>query len=289
MSLRHQQERQIIQDRLGRASSTTTDDVEKAESKPSPAPKDYHGLLQLLSNYIRLLKAVAGIKCKHLEEVTAMWRTLRSRVDLFVDVKAREIIFILWAIFLDAKEFFSHQIDDAAPVPESQLKYTAAFLSLGRVPADILGVPLEQFGERTSYPSTVTQDSGGGRKSNTDMFRPANFIAAENLHIPDDISTVTGPLLDKHPSVTAEQIMSFGALKYDNLRVGQRGACLNQNLLGRCDSPACTYIHKAAKPTAQRAKEVAAKLGPVIAGFMKARASRTGAKRKRRPGTAASI
>ena len=290
MSLRHQQERQIIQDRLGQASSTTTDDVEKAESKPSPAPKDYHGLLQLLSNYVRLLKAAAGMKCKHLEEVTAMRRTLRNRVDLFVDVKPREIIFILWAIFMDAREFFSYQIEDAAPVPESQLKYTAACLSLGRVPADILGVPLEQFGERTSNPSTITQDSlGSGRRGNGEIFRPAEFIAGENLHIPDDISTITGPLLDKHPSVTAEQIMSFGALKYDDLRVGQRGACLNQNLLGRCDNPACTYIHEVAKPATQRAKEVAAKLAPAIASFMKARASRAGAKRKRRPGTAASI
>jgi hypothetical protein len=120
----------------------TTDNVEKAESKPSLVPKDYHGLLQLLSNYVRLLKAVAGIKCKHLEEVTAMRQTLRNRVDLFVDVKSQEIIFILWAIFLDAREFFLHQIMDAAIFPKSQLKYTATFLSLGRVPVDILGVPL---------------------------------------------------------------------------------------------------------------------------------------------------
>jgi hypothetical protein len=287
MSLKHQQERQVVQDRLGQASSTTTDDVEKAESKPSPAPKDYHGLLQLLSNYIRLLKATAGIKCKHLEEVTAIRRTLRNRVDLFVDVKAREIIFILWAIFLDAREFFSHQIEDAASIPESQLKYTTAFLSLGRVPADILGVPLEQFGERVpSYPSTVTRESGGGNSGGS-IFRPAEYIAAENTHIPDDISTITGPLLEKYPAATAEQIMSHGALKYDDLRVGQRGACLNQNLLGRCSNPKCTYIHDAAMPTTQRAKEVAAKLRPAVASFMTAKAAgRAGAKRKRRPGAA---
>jgi hypothetical protein len=72
MSLKHQQERQVIQDRLGLAYSTTTDDVEKAESRPSPAPGDYHGLLQLLSNYIRLLKVTVRIKSKHLEEVTAI-------------------------------------------------------------------------------------------------------------------------------------------------------------------------------------------------------------------------
>jgi hypothetical protein len=117
-------------------------------------------------------------------------------VDLFIDIKTREIVFILWAIFLDAPEFFAHQINDASSVPESLLKYTSAFLSLGRTPSNILGVPLEQFGERSLYPSNITCDSGGS-KTNGDMFRPADFIAAENMDIPDDISTLTGSLLDK--------------------------------------------------------------------------------------------
>jgi hypothetical protein len=72
MLLKHQQERQVIQDHLGQASSMTMDNIEKAESKPSPAPKEYHGLLQLLSDYIRLLKATTRIECKHLEEVTVI-------------------------------------------------------------------------------------------------------------------------------------------------------------------------------------------------------------------------
>jgi hypothetical protein len=74
-------------------------------------------LLQLLSNYIQLLKAVTGLKCKHLQEVTAIRRTLQSRVDLFIDVKTREIILILGATFLDAREFFLHQMDEASSVP----------------------------------------------------------------------------------------------------------------------------------------------------------------------------
>jgi hypothetical protein len=94
-----------------------------------------------------------------------------------------------------------------------------------------MGVPLEQFGEQ-AYPSTMTRESDGGRTGGSEMFRPANYIAAENTDIPGDISSITGPLLDKFPAMTAEQIMSLGALKYDDLRVGQRGACLIQNLLG---------------------------------------------------------
>ncbi len=72
MSLKHQQERHAVSDRLSRASSTTTEDVKKAESSPSPAPRDYHGLLQLLSNYIRLLKAVVGGSSRHTREVVAI-------------------------------------------------------------------------------------------------------------------------------------------------------------------------------------------------------------------------
>jgi hypothetical protein len=52
----------------------------------------------------------------------------------------REILFLLWAIFLDAREVFSQQIEDTDAVPESQLKYTTGFLGVGRIPMDILGV-----------------------------------------------------------------------------------------------------------------------------------------------------
>ena len=163
---------------------------------------------------------------------------------------------------------------------------------MGRIPSDIMGVPLEQFGER-AYPATVSQGSSGGSSGGgSGLFRPAEYIAAENLEIPDDISVITGPLMDKYPTATADQIMSHGALKYEDLRVGQRGACLNQNLLGRCNNPKCTYIHGVAKPTAQRTKEVATKLGPAVQSFMTAKAAKSaaggGRKRSRNSGTAAS-
>jgi hypothetical protein len=79
-------------DCLGQASSTTTDDIKKVESKPSPVPK-------------------------HLEEVTAIQHTQKSRVDLFVDIKTWEIFFILWATFLDESESFLRQSEDAMPIP----------------------------------------------------------------------------------------------------------------------------------------------------------------------------
>jgi hypothetical protein len=111
MLMKHQQEPTAYQDRLHQASTTILGNIEKGEGSPSPAPKDCHGLMQLLSNYIRLLRVVVGNRSACTCEVIATWRKLRERVDLYiVDVEPREIIYLLWAIFLDAREFFLHQV-----------------------------------------------------------------------------------------------------------------------------------------------------------------------------------
>jgi hypothetical protein len=79
----------------------------------------------------------------------------------------REILFLLWAIFLDACEVFSQQIQDTDAVLESQLKYTTSFLGVGRIPMDILGVPIAQFGADGSSGTTTTERSllSSGTKS----------------------------------------------------------------------------------------------------------------------------
>jgi hypothetical protein len=92
LSMRYQQERSVYQDRLLRASTTTLSDIEKGESIPSLAPHDNHGMLQLLSNYIRLLTVIVGPISAHTREVVAIRRKLRTKVDLLhIDVGPREI------------------------------------------------------------------------------------------------------------------------------------------------------------------------------------------------------
>jgi hypothetical protein len=53
---------------------------------------------------------IVGSQSTHTHEVVAIHRTMRAKVDLYIDVGPRGIIFLLWANFLDAHEFFSHQI-----------------------------------------------------------------------------------------------------------------------------------------------------------------------------------
>jgi hypothetical protein len=282
MSLKHQQERLVYQERLGKASLTTVTDVEKGEETPSTSPKSYHGCLQLLSNYIRLLTELVGLRSTHLREVVAIRRKLRQKVDLYIDMGPKEILYLLWAIFLDAREVFSHQIDDLEGIPESQLKYTTGFLGVGRIPMDIIGVPVQQFGadERSTAPTSGLSSLSGSRSD--DIFKPADFVVPKNSKVPDDISAVTMPLMDKFPKVTASALMNHGQLKYDDIRVGNNGACLNYNLLGVCHDPKCSYRHSQARPTAERTKLVAEALRPAVQSYLASGGTDT-KKRKRGP------
>jgi hypothetical protein len=285
MSMKHQQERNAYQDRLQRATTTTLGDIEKGESSPSPAPRDYHGMLQLLSNYIRLLGVIVGTRSSHTREVIAIRRKLREKIDLYIDVGPREIIFLLWAIFLDAREFFSHQVGPTEALPESQLRYTTNFIGVGRIPMDIMGVPLEQFGAqhpRGSGGTLGTADSTLSSNSN-DMFKPADWITPTNNNVADDISALTMPLLEKFPHATAEALMAHSDLRYDDIRIGNKGACLNYNLLGICKDRGCSYRHSKAQPTPERIKAVTGKLKAAVDSFISAGAPANPNRKRKRP------
>jgi hypothetical protein len=78
--------------------------------------------------------------------VIAIWPKLREKVGLYIDIGPREIIFLLWVIFLDAQKFFAHQAGPLKELPEYQLQYTTNFIGVGRIPIDIMRVLLNQFG-----------------------------------------------------------------------------------------------------------------------------------------------
>jgi hypothetical protein len=257
MSLHHQQERLLYQDRLGKASMTTMGDVKKGEETPSTSPKSYHGCLQLLSNYIKLLTKVVGLQSTHLCKVMAIGRKLGQKVDLYINMGPREILFLLRAIFLDAREAFSQQIQDTDAIPEFQLKYTTSFLWVGRIPMDILGVPVSQFGGDGRSGATTTElslISSGTQSSGGDLFKPVSFVSTKNTSVPDYISAITMPLEQKHPQITANALRSHGALTFKDIHVGNKGSCLNYNLLGVCLDPKCSYRHARAEPTPKQIK-----------------------------------
>jgi hypothetical protein len=134
-----------------------------------------------------------------------------------------------------------------------------------------MGVPLDQFGAKHRAGGASTANTADSTISSADsLFRPADWVSPTNPSVADDISAVTMPLLGKFPNATAEALMAHGDLRYDDIRVGNKGACLNFNLLGICKDRNCSYRHAKAKPTAERIKVVTEKLKPAISSFMAA-------------------
>jgi hypothetical protein len=204
-------------------------------------------------------------------------------MDIYVD-NPQKIMYLLWSIFLDAREFFSQEVHSGEPLPESRLRYTTNFIGVGRIPTDIMGVPISQFGlERLSQRGNPVSSTGGSSRGQ-DMFRPADYVLHQNNEVPDDISLLTNPLMTQFPKVTTDALMTHSSLKYEDIRVGNKGACLNFNLLGICSDSNCTYRHTQARPTEDRIKAVRDKLEPTIQAYISEGGS--AAKKRKRPGTA---
>jgi hypothetical protein len=129
--------------------------------------------------------------------------------------------------------------------------------------------------------STLSSSSKGSRTDG--LFRPADWVMPKNSTISDDISVITQPLMTKFPNSTADAIMAHSDLRYEDIRIGNKGACLNYNLLGQSPDQGCTYRHSRAQPSEERAKLVAEKLKPAIANFMAAGAPSTPSKKRKRP------
>ena len=110
MYLGHQKESKAYQNRLGRATTTYIGDIETGEGRPHSAPGYYRRLLQTLSSYIKLLTTVVGKKRVHLREVVVIRKSLRTRMDIYVDIEKKMIIYLLWAIFLDTGYLFSKEV-----------------------------------------------------------------------------------------------------------------------------------------------------------------------------------
>jgi hypothetical protein len=191
----------------------------------------------------------------------------QRKIDLYIGVGPCEIIFLLWGIFLDAQEFFSHQVKPRDILPESQLRYTTNFIGVGRIPMDIMGVLLQQFGAQhpRGTGTLITADSGA---TSNNIFRPAEWVTPTNPNVVDGISTVTMPLLEKFPHATAEALMAHSDLQYDDIRIRNKGACLNYNLLGICKDRSCSYRHSKAQPTPERVKAVTDKLKTAVDSFI---------------------
>ncbi len=118
MSTDQQTKRRKTQERADRATYLSTDNVRALEAELGCCPASYHGMLNLLKRYIRLLTVLFGAGCSHLTEVQGVYQVLAEKIAVYETMSAELIAETLWRVFVDATECFSHL---GPGLPESQL------------------------------------------------------------------------------------------------------------------------------------------------------------------------
>ena len=88
------------------------------------------------------------------------------------------------------------------------------------------------------------------------MFKPKDYVPHWNTKVPYDISVITDPLMNFFPKESADSLMSHSISSYEDIRVDNKGACLNFNSLGLCGDTHCYYRYTKANLTRKRIKSV---------------------------------
>jgi hypothetical protein len=246
------------QDRLSRVSHLTSADAREMETSPGLCPTTYDALLRVLLCYITFLKLLCGGYCAHYLEVVAIRRTLSRKVNEYSSMTPAEVAGILWAIFCDARNFFSEPaVGDE--LPESMLLSTRVWLETEclKIPNSApIGRLLGFAREGPTLSQPAGQSAGGGMRAES------LFGGGGTTQSPTAAASVKGPpwvnpspnaaillalkpAITKDPKVKIVDLMNAGQnrIRYRELRVGISGTCLDLAFMGICKSHGCTYSH----------------------------------------------
>jgi hypothetical protein len=83
--------------------------------------------------------------------------------------------------------------------------------------------------------------------------------------MPHNVSQAGAPIGLDPQECFNKALEAVAALKPD---VGNKGACLNYNLLGICSDPKCSYRHARAKSTPERIEAVVDALRPAVQSYL---------------------
>lgn len=229
--------------------------VAQSKTSPDPLPTEYHGFVNLLRQYFKLVRHLAEECSGHLVEIMQITAELNLRQFVFEALKADQVALRLWQFFMDARRFCSTGIDTRGNLPQSLLRTTYNVVAVGIMQAH-LNVPYAQLmgndpsEESSGYPEM--HSTGGAMPSPG----PRTFH-----HVPASIKAILRGVRSKYPLVMIAELMAahLPALQYTQVKPGPSGLCLDYLCFGMCKSNGCPYKHEVA--SADRAEAVAPKLG----------------------------
>jgi hypothetical protein len=242
--------RRRAQQRLSQVSFMTSADARELETSPSSCPTTYDALQRVLLAYTTFLRKIFTGDCRHFIEVLAIRRVLSRKVNEYASMAPADVAGLLWAIFSDARDFFSVPAT-AADLPASNLLITRMWLETNsikttyNVPTDrLLGFAQKgpDIGQVPAYQSaggsTAERLFGGGGVKRANV-GPPWVNPTPNA----ELMQICQPALDKKPTVKMVDLLSAGKMRYRDVRVGVPGGCIDMVFMGGCKSPDCSYNH----------------------------------------------
>jgi uncharacterized membrane protein YgcG len=158
--------KRMAQLRESRISLITSKDARDMETSPGSCPTSYDGIQRVLMAYTTFLKKLFGEYCDHYLEVVRIRRTLSRKVATYANMGPADVAGLLWAIFCNARDFFS-ALPDQDELPKSNLSVTWMFLDTESfsVPYNVPTNKLLGYSSQSPGVSTGQGMLGGGGTS----------------------------------------------------------------------------------------------------------------------------
>lgn len=229
--------RNRLADRMRRATMLSVADIENSDSTPDPIPTSFTGLMDLLNRYTIFLERVVGLRCNHRAMVMRVALALRDQASLFENITPRQVASLLWAIFIDARRFFSSAADVTTGVlPSSNLTFLVSQVQSGFLSKNS-GVPYEDLvpatGPMTARQAAGTMPSGEATGSSQKVY----------TNVPSALKAALAGARVAYPKVTIKEMLQAANMPYQQVRLGPPGSCMDFLALGKCRDPKCNYKH----------------------------------------------
>jgi hypothetical protein len=200
-------------------------------------------MLQMMCAYIKLLMMLFGSACEHMANVTTIFFLVKDRMAMFEKISSHQVGNLLWAIFADARAYFSTPHDQMGNPPVSTLDWLIGAMRGGSLPST-LGTPIQSmFGSAGRVPA-ITQ---GQQHQDAEQEGPRYQRTSQgpNLSVHSKIEAATAEARRCVPNVDYRQVYAVAPTpkpRLSRLKLSQ-GGCFDHLFFGKCTNRACSFKH----------------------------------------------
>eukprot|EP00978_Attheya_sp_CCMP212_P024420 scaffold76641_cov40-Attheya_sp.AAC.1 len=221
-----------------------------------------------------------GGYCDHYLEVVQIRRTLSRKVDELASMLGpSDVVGLLWAVFCDARDFFS-TLPENDDLPKSNLGVvTWMFLDTGsfNVPFHVpTGRLLGWSHQNPGAPTGQGMLGGGGATGANLGGAPGRAGGGEPPWVSkakpnESFLLAVQPAVAKDPDVRVVDLMDAHVpkLRYKDIKAGSPGMCLDMVIMAVCNRWGCSYSHKYCEViSANKTAKLCAILKKCVTGFI---------------------